>query len=85
MADFERTPMEKAASGVVLFVVASLVSFIVCAAAFQIPIESYDQYIWGLLTPFLKELSQLTVGRGGENGGDKPIVPPPKEKQEVGY
>lgn len=69
---FERTPMEKAASGVVLFLIVVLTIFILAAAVFKIDIEEYDQYLWGLLTPLLKELSILTVGRGGNgNGGGK--------------
>jgi len=75
---FERTPLEKAAGGAVLLVVVGLTIFICYCAVAKVDIEKYDQYIWGLLTPFLKELSLLTVGRGGNgNGGNaKKQLPP---------
>ena len=71
--DMERDFIEKVGSGAIILSFLACVGMILLAPFLKVELEKYDQFITLLVGYLLKEMAQITVGRGGNghNGGGR--------------
>ena len=69
----ERDAVEKIGSGAIIVSFLACVGMILLAPFLKVELERYDQFITLLVGYLLKEMAQITVGRGsnGHNGSPR--------------
>lgn len=69
----ERDWIERLGSGAIIVSFLACVAMILIAPVLEVNLERYDQFLTLILGYLLKEMAQITVGRGGNghNGGGR--------------
>lgn len=69
----ERDWIERLGSGAIIVSFLACVAMILLAPVLEVELEKYDQFLTLILGYLLKEMAQITVGRGGNghNGGSR--------------
>ena len=77
----DRDFIEKVGSGAIILSFLACVGMILLAPFMKVELEKYDQFITLLVGYLLKEMAQITVGRGG-NGHNGSSKGGPKNERE---